>query len=237
VVDRHIGVRPALSVGIDVGGTFTDTVVRGEGVTGVGKTLTRPDDLVGGILESVGAAAASLGTTVDDLLRRATTIAHGTTVGLNALLTRSGAKVGLLTTAGFESTLHIAKANKIIGLDDEDIQDPARWAKPAVFLSRRQIVGVEERTGPAGEELRPLDVDQARAAIRRLGDLGCESVAICLLWSCANPEHELALERLVIEELPGLPLSVSSKLAPGSPFVHSIDLGPRLTPPVLNPMT
>jgi len=165
-------------------------------------------------MESVAAASQSLDMSLEQVLSRATTIAHGTTVGLNALLTRSGAKVGLLTTAGFESTLHIAKANKIIGLDDEDIQDPRKWAKPGVFLSRRQIAGVKERIGSDGQVLEPMDIPQARAAIRALGDQGCESIAICLLWSFANPVHELALEELVRQELPGLPISVSSELAP-----------------------
>ncbi|OLF13892.1 hypothetical protein BLA60_01525 [Actinophytocola xinjiangensis] len=100
-------------VGVDSGGTFTDTVVTfADGLTVVGKALSTPDQVEVGVLNSIGAAARAAGLELPDLLARASVVTHGTTVGLNALLTGKRARVGLLTTAGFESTLAIAKANK-----------------------------------------------------------------------------------------------------------------------------
>ncbi|MFC0527321.1 hydantoinase/oxoprolinase family protein [Phytohabitans kaempferiae] len=202
-------------VGVDTGGTFTDTVVTlSDGRLGVGKALSTPGRVEQGVLDSIARAAAGLGMSLPELLCRTVILTHGTTVGLNALLTGTGARVGLLTTKGFESTLPIAKANKIHGLDELDATMPVRWRKPDPLVARPDIAGVSERIDVTGAVVRPLDEAQARTAIRRLAGRGVDAVAICLLWSPVNPEHERQLAALVAEELPGVQVSCSSTIAP-----------------------
>jgi len=202
-------------IGIDAGGTFTDTVVATTaGDLAVGKALSTPGHLEDGVLASLDDAAHRLGVTVAELLSQTDILAHGTTAGLNALLTRTGATVGLLTTAGFESTLAIAKANKVHGLTDDELQQPTRWVKPPLLVPRRLTRGIDERVDAAGRVLVPLPLRDARARLEELAAEGVDAVAIALLWSVANPAHEEALADLAKEVLPEAHLSVSSRLVP-----------------------
>jgi len=202
-------------IGVDAGGTFTDTVVTtADGRLAVGKALSTPGELEEGVLASLADAAARLDTTVGALLEATDVVAHGTTAGLNALLTRSGARVGLVTTAGFESTLAIAKANKIHGLTSDEFERPTQWDKPPLLVARRLTRGVGGRIDAAGEEVEPFDEKGARLALEELRDEGVEALAVSLLWSVANPAHERALAELAAEVLPGAHLSVSSDLVP-----------------------
>src|SRR4051794_20429245 len=108
-------------IGVDTGGTFTDTVVIGsEGEGAAGKALSTPLELTSGVVSSLTQAAGAAGQTLDELLAATDVIAHGTTIGLNALLTGRGARVGLLTTHGFEATMPIARGNKFHGLDEHE---------------------------------------------------------------------------------------------------------------------
>jgi N-methylhydantoinase A len=178
-------------IGVDTGGTFTDTVVSSEsGAIALGKALSTPSEVEVGVLDSLRDAAAAAGRPLREMLAATEVLAHGTTVGLNALLTRSGASVGLVTTAGFESTFAIAKANKIVGLDERDLRRPVRWDKPASLVARESVVGVRERIDRNGTVVSELHEDDVRAAVERFRRRGVESVAVCLLWSIANPAHE-----------------------------------------------
>jgi len=198
-------------IGVDSGGTFTDAVVIGDdGSVGVGKALTT-DRRSTGVLDAVRAAAADVG---GDALGEATLLAHGTTAGINTLLTRTGARVGMLTTVGFEDTLPIARADKTQGLEMEKLLWPTRWEKPPLLLPRSAIRGVVERVDAHGDVVTALDEAQARAAIRELRDQRVESIGVCLLWAIRNPAHEQRLAELIREELPGVPVSLSSDLAP-----------------------
>ena len=109
-----------MRIGIDTGGTFTDAVVVDSGSggpqLGMGKSLSAPGDLTSGALAAVEAAANDLGQPLAEVLERADSIGYATTVGLNALLTGTGAPIGLITTAGFEATLPVARAAKVAGL-------------------------------------------------------------------------------------------------------------------------
>lgn len=202
-------------IGVDTGGTFTDTVVRtADGRVLAGKALSVPGAPERGVLESLADAADALGTTRSDLLAGTDVLAHGTTVGLNALLTGRGARVGVLTTLGFESTLAIARAAKVHGLTADELTVPARWAKADLLVPRHLVRGIEERIDARGEVVRPIDLEQAAVAVHELLAAGVEAFAICLLWSIADPRHEAALEALVRELAPGRHVSVSSRLAP-----------------------
>ena len=132
-------------VGVDTGGTFTDSVlIRGDGSVGVGEALSTPGSLEVGVLESIEAAAANVGIGAEEALAAADFVVHGTTAGLNALLTGTGGRVGLLTTRGFEATVPMARANVVRGIDEGYKTEAVRWSKPPLLLSRRCIRGVTE---------------------------------------------------------------------------------------------
>jgi N-methylhydantoinase A len=178
-------------IGVDAGGTFTDTVVAtADGRLAVGKALSTPGRLEDGVTASLADAGTRLGIDVEELLGHTDILAHGTTAGLNALLTRTGATVGLLTTAGFESTLAIAKANKVHGLSDDELQQPTSWIKPPLLVPRGLTRGIDERIDAHGDVLVALQDDDARARLEELAAEGVDSLAIALLWSVANPAHE-----------------------------------------------
>jgi N-methylhydantoinase A len=204
-----------LRIGVDTGGTFTDCVViTADGRVGVGKALSTKHDLSVGILESIGDAAATLGFSLDSALADAELLAHATTVGINALLTGTGARVGLLTTAGFEATVPIARANKVIGIEERFRTEATRWHKPPLLLPRRRIVGLRERIDARGDVVTPLDEAHARQAIRELGEQGVEAIAIALLWSVVEPKHERRVAELVAEEIGSVHVSCSHEVAP-----------------------
>ena len=202
-------------IGIDTGGTFTDTVIiDNDGRIGVGKALTTPGRLPDGVLASIGVAARSLGMALEELLAGADILSHGTTQGLNALLTGKGARVGLLVTEGFESTLPIARSNKVHGLADDELTDALLWRKPDLLVPRRRILGIRERIDVTGAVLTPLDEDQARVAIRKLVVAGVEAIGVSLMWSPVNGAHEERLGQLIREEAPQVHVTLSSQLAP-----------------------
>jgi N-methylhydantoinase A len=202
-------------IGVDAGGTFTDTVVvTSSGQMAIGKALSTPADPAEGVIASLADAAARLGTDPIHLVRETDVFAHGTTIGLNALLTGTGAKVGLLTTQGFESTLAIAKANKVHGLPEGDLERPTRWNKPTLLVPRRLTRGIRERVDARGEIVEPLDCEDARRQVEALAAAGVEAVAVALLWSVAHPDHERQVAELVRAVMPRAHLSISHELVP-----------------------
>ncbi len=203
-----------MRIGIDTGGTFTDAVVVTAGSErtslGMGKALSTPGDLTSGALAAVEAAAGDLGQTLTEVLERADSIGYATTVGLNALLTGTGAPIGLITTAGFEATLPVARAAKVAGLSPAEATEAVCWAKPPLLLSRRRIIGVPERIDAHGDVVQPLDEAAAAAAIETLRDDGVISYAVSLLWSVADPRHEVRIAELIAEIHPSAHMSLSS---------------------------
>jgi N-methylhydantoinase A len=199
---------------VDIGGTFTDAVLLlRDHSTVIGKAFTTPIDPTNGTLAAIEDAAGSISQTLEEVLATAKWVSHGTTVGLNAVLTGTGAKVGLLTTAGFEATLPIAKVNSILGLDEVLQTEAVHWEKPDMLVPRALIKGVPERIDSRGNVLQGLDELAARRVVRELGSHGVEAVAVSLLWSTLNPLHELALSRIVAEELPDVLVSIGSELS------------------------
>jgi N-methylhydantoinase A len=201
------------AIGVDVGGTFTDAVLLLEDEsTAIGKSSTTRDDPTAGALTAIGRAADGIGKSIDSVLRSAEWLSQGTTVGLNAVVTGSGAKVGLLTTQGFEATLPIAKANSIHGLDELLQTEAIAWSKPDLLVPRALIKGVPERIDVRGSVVRPLDHQVARRLVNELGDAGVEAIAVSLLWSIFNSAHENMLLEIVEQELPGTSVSLGSAL-------------------------
>jgi N-methylhydantoinase A len=198
-------------IGVDSGGTFTDAVVIGDdGVVAMGKALTT-DRRSTGVLDAIRAAVGELDSRV---LRSARVISHGTTAGINTLLTFTGARVGLLMTSGFEDTIPIARGDKTQGVSAEVFSRPILWEKPPLLMPRSCIRGVTERIDAHGDVVVELDEAHAVRAIEALRHQGVEAVGICLLWAIRNDTHERRLAELVREHMPGVPICLSSEIAP-----------------------
>ncbi|GAA2269239.1 hydantoinase/oxoprolinase family protein [Nonomuraea roseoviolacea subsp. roseoviolacea] len=175
-------------VAMDIGGTFTD-VVRYDETTGsvvASKASTTPHDLAEGVF-------AALGRVVDDP-SRISYFVHGTTQGLNALLERKGARVLLLAGKGAGDVYRIARGNR-------DRMFDLRYRKPVPLVPGEDVAEVDGRLDWRGEELVPLDEDGVRRAARRVREEGFDAVAVCLLFSYADPRHEVRAGEILREEL------------------------------------
>ena len=191
------------SLGIDIGGTFTDVVARGEGRSLARKVLTTHDDPARGVEAGVGAimdAARLCPGAVERLV-------HATTLFTNTLIERKGATTGLITTRGFRDALEIGRERKY------ELYDLA-IARPAPLVPRDRRIEASERTGPAGEVLEPLDEASLDAAMSALACLGVEAVAIGFLYAYANPEHERRARDRLAERFPDLSFAISAEVAP-----------------------
>ncbi|WP_033291475.1 hydantoinase/oxoprolinase family protein [Amycolatopsis jejuensis] len=204
-------------IGTDTGGTFTDTVVMDQdGRVTIGKRSSTPPEFVGGVLDSVADAAGKLG--IDDrLLSDTDAFLYGTTIVVNAIATGQAANTGIITTQGFASTMFIARAaSRTNGLGTESLRRFAERRKPTPLIprNRRMVKELRERVDWKGQVLAPLDEDQVRATVAELVDAGAESLAVCLLWSFRNDAHEQRVREIAAEVAPGLPVTLSSELAP-----------------------
>jgi N-methylhydantoinase A len=184
-------------VGVDVGGTFTDLVaVRADGTLEIRKVGSTPQDPSQGLLRSLEA----LGTEAVDVL------VHGTTVATNALLERRGARVVLITTAGFEDLLWLRRQDRAA------LYDLAK-AHPEPLVARRDVIGVRERMGPDGaiETLSEGELSRVTDLVRSLAP---ESVAIALLFAFRHPAHERRLAAALRAAMPTIPVTASHEVLP-----------------------
>src|SRR6201995_4282098 len=174
-----------LTIGIDVGGTFTDLVaINAAGRTVFAKSLSTPQDQSIGVMAGLDELARRLDLSCAQMLAQTPRLVHGPTVATNALLERKGAKVALLTTEGHRDVIEMREGLKG---DRYDLRTPP----PAPLVPRSRRFGVRERIKANGEIAIPLDdrsLDEAIADIRRFG---ATSVAICFLHSYLNPAHEV----------------------------------------------
>src|SRR4051794_23864592 len=202
-------------VGTDVGGTFTDLwVSASDGRTRVFKSPTTKD-VLGGVIDAIKLAAESYGIAFDRFCEQVERFGHGTTVGLNALLTGNAAKTAVLTTQGFGDTLEIGRLRRqTSGMNEVEFTDAFLRNRFAPLVHRSRVVEIDERIDISGKVVKPLDEVQARAALKKLKAEGIEAIAICTLWSTHNPVHERRLRELVNEELPGAFVSVSHEISP-----------------------
>ncbi|MFG1703164.1 hydantoinase/oxoprolinase family protein [Nonomuraea sp. M3C6] len=175
-------------VAMDIGGTFTDVVCYDErtGAVTASKAPTTPGDLAEGVF-------AALGRVVHDPAAISFFV-HGTTQGLNALLERKGARVLLLASRGGRDVYQIARGNR-------DRMFDLRYRKPAPLVPRQDVMEAGGRLDYRGQELVPLDEESVRRAARRAREEGFEAVAVCLLFSYANPAHEVRAGEILREEL------------------------------------
>ena len=203
------------SIGVDIGGTFTDCVLvdaAGRHVTS--KALSTPADPAAGVLDALAVLASAAGTTLPELLAGTTRFAHGTTIGTNAVLERRGARVGLVATAGHGDALMLMRGHgRVAGRSIEDVFSVHGSALPAPLTTA--VLELHERVDARGEVVVALDVARAVGEVVdlvRTHDL--DAVAIALLWSFANPDHERKLAAELAAALPQLYLSRSSEVSP-----------------------
>jgi N-methylhydantoinase A len=202
-------------VGIDVGGTFTDVCVANQdGAISVYKTPSTPD-VASGVIAGLRLSAEAEGLDLAAFLQRVERFGHGSTVAVNALLTRRGVRVGLLTTRGFGDTLWIARMMAMTtGLSPDQYTHYRRRRRPDPLMQRGHVREIHERIDYQGAVVVALDEEHARQSIRELVDAGVEALAVCTLWSFRNPAHERRLRELAHEIAPDMYVSLSSDLVP-----------------------
>lgn len=186
--------------GVDIGGTFTDTVmVDDDGRIAFSKVPSTPPTFYEGLVEGV----LQLGRPLGEMSR----LAHGTTVGINAIIARRGARTAVVTTRGFRDTLYIRRG------DREEVFN--LWYQPSQpLVPRKHRFEVTERIDYRGEVVIPLDEDEVRAVARRIGRLGLEAVAVVFINSPVNHAHEARTAELLREELPGVYICRSTEILP-----------------------
>lgn len=197
-----------IRIATDTGGTFTDlALVLEDGSTRIFKAPSTPDDPVRGVLDAVGVAAVGLGIDTGELLSRTGTFIHATTWATNALLERRTARTVFLTTAGHPDILFLREGGRDRPFD-------FRRPYPGPYVPRALTFEVPERISRDGTVDAPLDTAAVADILRRARDVGAEAVAVCLLWSPVNPAHEVEVGRLIEQELPGVPFTLSHRLNP-----------------------
>lgn len=192
-------------LGCDIGGTFTDFVLVDDasGKLYIHKCLTTPQDPSEAMERGIRALMDSAPGYLGDLQE----VVHGTTLVINAILERKGAKTGLITTKGFRDVLELGRE---VRYDAYDI-----FAEyPAPLVPRPLRMEVEERITSSGRILKPLDPEEVRRVLDALGQMGIESLAVCLINSFENPVHERQIQEVVKALRPDLSLSISCEVLP-----------------------
>lgn len=192
-------------LGCDIGGTFTDFVLLNDetGAIQINKCLTTPKDPSDAVEEGIKAMLTETPGFVEQLDE----VIHGTTLVINSIIERKGAKTGLITTKGFRDVLELAREKRY---DTYDIF--AVYPEPLVPRPLR--LEVDERIASDGRILKQLDPEEAKRVLHKLLDMGIESLAVCLINSFENPVHELMIKDIVLKEAPDLSLSISYEVLP-----------------------
>ncbi len=192
-------------LGCDIGGTFTDFVLLNDetGEIIINKCLTTPKDPSDAVEEGIRQLEDRIG----PFMGRLDEVIHGTTLVINSIIERKGARTGLITTKGFRDVLELGREIRYAPYDIF-----AEFPKP--LIPRRYRLEVDERIRSDGSVLKPLDPDEARRVVRQLLDMGVESIAVCLINSFENPVHEFVLKEIIQEEAPDVSVSISYEVLP-----------------------
>ncbi|MBM4362797.1 MAG: hydantoinase/oxoprolinase family protein, partial [Deltaproteobacteria bacterium] len=191
-------------VGFDVGGTFVDLVAIDLRTTDLfaTKVPSSPTDAAGSVERGLRALLELAGARPGDVSR----VVHGTTMATNALIERKGARVGMITTAGFRDVVHIGRMLR------DELFDVMFESTPP--LAERDVrLEVNERVSPEGVVRRALDTAEAEKVVGELMSRKVDAVAVCLLHSYANPSHEITIGEAIARAHPGLPVSLSHRLS------------------------
>lgn len=206
------------SIGVDIGGTFTDVIARGpNGLVHTVKVLSTPPSFEHGVLTAIEQALATVGVPATAL----TGVVHGTTVATNAILESEGPVTGVLTTRGFRDVLELGRLRRpsLYNL---------QWEKPAPLAARHVRLELDQRITHDGTVLLPVNEDQVRERVAELIDAGVRAVAIGLINSYANPGVERRVAEIVRETAPDLYVTASVDV---SPEMHEFE---RLSTAVVN---
>lgn len=197
--------RASYRLGCDIGGTFTDFVLVNDetGELQINKCLTTPADPSDAVEQGI----QELLERIPGFMPHIDEIIHGTTLVINAILERKGAKAGLITTKGFRDVLELGRE---LRYDAYDI-----FAEyPLPLIPRYLRHEVRERISSGGRMFVELDTEEVRSVLSNLLDLGIESLAVCLINSYENPIHEKKIKEIVNQEAPALSLSTSCEVLP-----------------------
>lgn len=190
-------------VAVDIGGTFTDCFVCWDDKFLQTKALTSHQNLAMGFNEALDSACEQLTLTREELLADVDSVRYATTLGTNALIERTGPRVGMLITHGFESTVPISRGRGYAeGLPMDQVQDLSRAKRPEPLVPMSMIRGVKQRMDYRGKVLIDLDEEGARRAMRELVDQGVQAIVVTMANSVENPAHELRLQEIFDEEYP-----------------------------------
>ena len=195
-----------LSVGVDIGGTFTDLIGISERNVIAIKVPSTPDNPAEAVLSGFMQVLNQSGHQAPEVIK----LAHGTTIATNALIERKGCKVGLLTTGGFEDVLEIGR------LERSDIYDLGLDAEtPTFIVPKSRRIGICERTLANGSIAIPLDEDAVvRATTHLVESHQVDAIAVCYLFGFLNPKHEQRTKDLIKSRYPELTVCVASEVNP-----------------------
>ena len=195
----------AWRIGVDIGGTFTDVALIDDasGAIGVAKVPTTPRNLAEGVLSALDIAMQRYGIAAADV----GLLSHATTVVTNAILEEKGARAALVTTRGFRDVLELRRSAR------SDLYDLFQDA-PATLIPRRHRFEITERVGADGAVVTPLDENEIDGLVAELKAARVESVAVSLLFSFLNPDHERRLGARLRAALPSMPIYLSSEVLP-----------------------
>jgi N-methylhydantoinase A len=222
-------------IGIDVGGTFTDFLLTSkDGSSEIYKVLSTPDDPSIGLMEGLAEMAKARNISLKEFIKDVETIVHGTTVTTNAVLTRRGAKTGLLTTKGLRDALEMRR-----GIREEQYNN--RYTNVEPLVPRHLRFPVEERLDYKGDIVAALEQTDVLDAAKLFKKEGIEAIAICFMNSFANDTHESMAEKIIKEEF-GIDLveasdefdNSSTYITVSSSFFPSIRFYDRISTTVLN---
>lgn len=199
--------EPSVHVGVDIGGTFTDLIALepSSGAIHTAKVPSTPRMPADGVMHGLETLLEATGYGPADV----TTLAHGSTVTVNALIEGAGATTGVVLTDGFDAILVAGSGSR----PQADVKNP-RYGPPEPLVPQRRVYGVPERIDATGGVVEALDEATTREAIAELREDGVESIAVCFLFSFLDSEHERRVASLIREEHPDCWISVSSTVAP-----------------------
>lgn len=197
----------AYRLGVDVGGTFTDLLLLDpqNGSFWRHKTPSTPHDSSEGILNGVAAICENAGITPSEV----EFFLHGTTVATNAVLEGKGARVGLIVSEGYRQVMQIARSFVPGGLAGWIV-----WPKPEPLAALEDTVEIKGRMDAQGNEVRPVDDDDIRAALEKLKAQGVEALTVSLMNGYLNGVHETRVGQMAAQILPGIPVSLSHEVLP-----------------------
>lgn len=203
-------------IGVDIGGTFTDAYFgNSEDLTLSVKVPSSPPNFEQGFLTAIDELARLRGLPQERGLEDVSYICHGTTSTLNALMTGDVANVGLITTRGHRDSIFIMNLEgRYAGLGAEAVQDVTHTRKPPGLIPKRMAKEVTERIDYEGKAVVKLAEENVREVIRELIEENVDAIAVSLLWSFKNPQHEQRIREIIHEIAPNLYVCLSSDLVP-----------------------